>query len=414
MSGAVARVRHTRDMVKEWLVALGANQARRDALVAALWLALGLVLLQFGAYPLWGDVALWQTSGGAFVFTLVAMVLVATVRSRHPFVALGLGVPIIAVDLGYGGSLGVVIVGTDLVYAAMKYGSDRAVRRALMGAGALAVACAVWLIVVPFGDGAIPVIVVQAWLILLISGAWGWNVRSERKRTEARLADLHEHEHRDLQRRVAHDLHDLVANQIAVAGLHIEAAKLIASAQEPVDARIVTSLDHAKHGADQAHQRLRELIAVLSEVDGAGQGSTLDIDREIEQLRHLLPGGRQLAWQPGAREALMRACESLPEAGAMVLLRVMRELVANAAKHGRGDVLVCAGDAGTLNLRVVNEVSGDTVSAPGNGLGLAGARLLLANIGGELVADERPAEPERHNGLDGPVWCAELLIAEAG
>lgn len=384
-------------MVKQWFAMLDAHPRGRDAVVAAMWLLVGLACLQFGAYPLWSDIALYRSTGALFLLTLIAIVAVSTMRSRLPFLALGLAVPIATIDLAFGGSLGVIIVCTDLVYAAMKYGSDAGVRRLLWGLGVLAALCAVVLIVVPFTADAIPVAVVQGWIILAVSGAWGYNVRSERKRTQRLLAEQHSREDREFQQRIAHDLHDLIANQVAVAGLHIEASKLMAATLPGDTEALSRSLDQAKQGTEQAHQRLREFITVLTAVE-EGQGEEhLDAAEALAALADLVPAGRALVWQGDGAAATLEALSARPAAHQRVLLRVLSELVMNAVKHGEGDIEVEAQRGSALTLTVTNTV-GNAVTTASSGLGLAGARLLLSRVAGtlEVSGDRTPAPGEQY------------------
>ena len=204
---------------------LNAQPRTRDALVAATHLLIGLALLQFGAIRLWSQVAVFDTSGLAFLLTLLGMVAISTQRSTRPFTALAIGAPIVVLDTLFGGSLGVTLVCFDLVYCAVKYGSDRGVRIAMWIAAGLAAATGIGLLLRPWGS-AVPLLAVQWALILAVAGMWGWNVRTERLRTRALLAAQHASDTRELRQRIAHDLHDLVSNQIAVAGLHVEAARM--------------------------------------------------------------------------------------------------------------------------------------------------------------------------------------------
>src|SRR5699024_11945350 len=102
-------------MIARWWEWLNASPARRDPAVAAAWLSLGLALLAAGAVRLWGDLALAEAGRGAFALLLVAIVAADVLRSLRPFLALTLGLAIAAVDLALGGSLGVILVLTDLV-----------------------------------------------------------------------------------------------------------------------------------------------------------------------------------------------------------------------------------------------------------------------------------------------------------
>lgn len=362
----------------------------RDTAVAAAWLTLGLILIAVGLYPLWPDVALFPASTGSAVAALFALAVVALFRSRTPLLALGAGTPLVIADVLHGGTPGAVLVFTDLIYAAVKYASDRGLRRVLQVALAAAAGYLLALMFIPAGAQVYQVSA-QWLLIVAISAMWGWNVRSERVRTRASLQTEHRQHRADLQERIAHDLHDLVANHIAVAGLHIEAAKLLA-AQPRIDGeRLHETLTKAKSGTDHAHTELRNLISVLTEEPGPGVG-----DRPgAATFGHLIPLDREIRWRPSrsALDNLMAAFEPLP---AGVLTRVIAEALANAVKHGSGPIEVNIEPA---HVRISNLIAPGP-AASGTGTGLIGAKKLLAGIGGTLTAI-----PTRHD-----VWVTTILL----
>lgn len=396
-----------------WWTRLASRPAARDAGFAAVWAVLGLVLWAIGAHGLWSGVALVAAPSWVFLVTLALAVAAVTQRSAHPFAALAACCVVGLADLACGGSLGVVIVLTDLIYAAMKYGRAAAVRLAVRVAALCGVAAAVALLVLRPGP-AVSATVVQWGLIVLVSGLWGWNVRSEGERTRAVLAAEHASETRLLRGRIAHELHDLVANEIAVAGLHVEAAKLQAERLTGDTAPLARSLASAKRGTDEAHRELRGLIAVLTAVEEIDGPEPVRPAAGLAGLGALLPAGRALAWERGAGERLLAALESAEEPARRVVLRVLRELVANAAKHGTGDVRVAAAEAdGRMRVELRNGLAGGgagrsgLAAQAGSGLGIGGSRLLLGGIGGELDSRrDRTATPE--------CWAAVLSFPAAG
>lgn len=367
--------------IGELIHQLNSRPRSRDAVAAALSFLLGLALLQFGGYRIWVAAAplpapaAWST-GGAFLLLLIAMAALAVGRSTRPLLVLAASVPVLAADLCLGGSLGVVILFADFVYCAFRYGGDRGVRVLLavivgLGAGVL--------IVFAFfpSTGARFVHVALQWaLIVLLSSLWGWNVRTERQRTRSAMAEEHHRATQRLRRSIAHDLHDLVANQIAVAGLNVEAARMAVAGRR--DDAVEDSLVRAARGADDAGRELRRLIAVLmtvDEIDGPAERAPRG-----DELDALLPVGRTLLRQ-GAD--LDEALAALPPRSAVITMRAIYELVANAVKHGSGDVeLDVAADP--LTVRVANAVAEVERGAEGNGIGITGAAMLLAGAGGRV------------------------------
>lgn len=375
-------------------VRLRTQPARRNALIALFLLAVGVALWAFGVRGLWRPLALFPAPPWAFLLTLGAIVPLVMLRSSRPFLALGLGAIVATVDTLMGASLAVVFVFTDLVYASIKYGSDRGVRILTRAAVALGIGLALTLFVIVPRNPSLAVLLVQWALIVLVSGLWGWNVRAERTRTRTELAARHADENQDLRTRIAHDLHDLVANQIAVAGLHIEAAKLQSAKLGGELGPLTQSLDRAKLGTDRAHRELRGLISVLTVVDETDGSEPVRVAEALHQLGQLMPAGRMIRWDDDAAARIGDALQPVQASRATIALRVLQELVANAAQHGVGDLVVGAEVAAGHDLRMTltNAVNGGSGSArPGTGLGVTGTSVLLASLGGELESLATPA-----------------------
>ncbi|KAM9863432.1 sensor histidine kinase [Leucobacter sp. BZR 635] len=380
-------------MDTDWWVRLRAQPARRNTLIALFWLGLGVVLWAFGVRGLWQLVALFGAPPWAFLVTLGAIAPLVLLRTRRPFLGLALGAVIAIVDTLMGASLGVVLIFTDLVYAAIKYGSERGVRILTRVAGIAGLGLVLALFGIVPRDPGLAVLLVQWALIVLVSGLWGWNVRAERARTRTELAARHADENRELRTRIAHDLHDLVANQIAVAGLHIEAAKLQSAKLGNDHGPLTLSLDRAKLGTERAHRELRGLISVLTVVDGTDGREPVRVTEALQQLGQLMPAGRAIRWHDGAAARIGEALSHAQASRATIVVRVLQELVANAAQHGIGDLAVSAerDDVQQLRVTLMNAVSADSApERPGGGLGVAGTGVLLTSLGGELDSRETP------------------------
>ncbi len=423
-------------MQADWVKTLPAHPRRRDALIAGFWLVVGAAAWAAGFTGIWRQLAVIEAPRWWFLVTLAAVVALLLVRSRMPLLALALGACVALVDTLLGASLAVVFAFTDLIYAAVKYGSAGAVRILLRVAGVAAVALAAAVVLVAPGHPTVAVALVQWGLIVAVSGLWGWNVRAERASTSAELARRHASDTRELRTRIAHDLHDLVANQIAVAGLHVEAAKLQAAklgrpeagsaggglpvhddrsapGPRPELAALTQSLERAKSGTDRAHHELRGLISVLTLVDEADSGAPANAGEELAALANLLPAGRELRWVGSAEGTIGLALAGEQAARVRILLRALQELTANAAKHGSGDVEMRAellgGDSETaagrpLQITVSNpRRPGEHAAPSGTGLGIEGTRVLLESVGGRL-----------RSSADGDSWSAELELPILG
>lgn len=368
-------------MTAGWITSLRTNPRNRDRAIAAGWLMIGLVLLLLGATRLWGAIAPFPANPAIFATLLVAMALVSTQRSAHPILALGAGTIIAITDLLFGGSLGVVIIASDLVYAAVKNSSERAVRNlrwTILGFGGLAAAAIV--LVYPSNPPA-QAVTAQWAAVIIISALWGWNVRSEGHRTQTMMAAQHAEALHHLRQTTAHDLHDLVANQIAVAGLHIEAAKLQLEFAGPIPAAAEHSLDQATRGTANAGRQLRQLIRLLTAVDAFTQVDDRPlphlIDETINEVDARLPSARTLRWDGGSRDGLRDQLTTMRDPDARILIRVFHELITNAVKHGTGDIHVTVATHPSLSVTVTNQVAPSDTTQRGTGIGIAAATLLL-------------------------------------
>lgn len=401
-------------MVRQFFARLADHPAERDAVIGGCWLVLGVVLVQFGGYGLWSTVQLFDGPGWMFLLIAGAFAVIATQRSKHPIGALLCGLGIAGIDVAGGGSLLAALAITDLIYAAVKYVTDRGIA-VLLGLAITWVALAALVLLIWRANAAALLSVELQWAaIFSISGLWGWNVRSERVRTSTQLSAQHAHETQRLRTRVAHDLHDLVANQIAVAGLHIEAAKLQAAGHGGLnEAALLKSLERAKRGTDQAHAELRRLISALGAIDEIAETPMGPVTDEVAALGDILPVGRALFWGEGSRALFEDELAVSERTTAALMLRVLRELMANSAKHGVGDTrceadtVAAAGEAAAeFHLTIRNAVrsarAGD--EQPGNRLGLRGITLVLDGLGGSIETGEDPRTGE---------WVAMLVIPRA-
>lgn len=378
----------------QWWVKLDAAPIIRDRVIALSWGGVGLIFLAVGLVPLWSQVVQVDLGPVGLLGTLLAMTAVGMARSQWPVLALGLGTAIFIIDIYQGGSAGVALIYFDLVYAAVKYARAEQLQVLLRVATVLITGLGIFFVAAQSFDSPYFVLTFQLLIATVVSAAWGWNVRSERARTQTAMAATFAAQTSKLQQSIAHDLHDLVGNQIAVAGLHIEAARL-QLANRDYDG-LNHSLRNAKSGTDLGHRELRNLITVLSAVETFQLPGTFDVTHEAQGLAGMVPSGRKLVWQADAYTQLVRALTGLQPAHRRVLLRVLQELVANAVKHGRGDVFIAVvsphdRDAQeVLAITVENDSGEQPSSVPGTGIGMRGAEILVTSVGGTMQVTSHP------------------------
>lgn len=185
--------------------------------------------------------------------------------------------------------------------------------------------------------------------------------------------------------RIARDLHDVVAHQIAVISLN---AGVASSAIDARPARAREALTTIR-GASRT---------VLSEI-----GDLLQVLRASDEVSPTAPhpslgGLDQLATQfhEAGLEVTTRIegdLSRLSEATGVVAYRVAQEALTNAHKHGTGHrahVFARVGER-TVAIVVTNPMAeSHNQAAPGSGLGLTGLRERVATVRGSLEAGPGP------------------------
>ncbi len=198
------------------------------------------------------------------------------------------------------------------------------------------------------------------------------------------------------RRRIARDVHDLVAHSLTVVMLHLTAARL-AVERDPSGAG--ATLSEAERLGRQALAEVRRLVELLRRDEGPEPGGPLPGVRDLPDLvSRLAAAGMAVELQvEGDQDALS------PSAG-LGLFRIAQEALSNAGRH-------CPGARTEVRLRVADgeaRLSVHNGSAPGErmpatrtaaGHGLAGMRERAALLGGTLRA-----------GPSGSGWLVDCVI----
>lgn len=223
------------------------------------------------------------------------------------------------------------------------------------------------------------------------------------------------------RRRLAREIHDVIAHSMTVTMLHVSGARL-ALQDQPAD--VTAALD------------------ALLEAEGQGRRSLADIRRTVGLLADDAREESQLAAPLPAAGDLPLLVQSYVDAGAEVrwhsdgdlgglspatglaVYRVVQEGLANAAKHAPGapvevEVRACrfplglgglaarmGGSAGRIEVQVTNgAATRPAVAVPGGGRGLAGMTERIELLGGRV-----------RTGPHGDGWqvCARLPVSAEG
>jgi len=246
------------------------------------------------------------------------------------------------------------------------------------------------------------------WLVLVIVAeaalvGWGQVTRARHAliaslRERARRAEAEQGrrvaEARAAERtRIAREMHDVLAHRLSLLATYAGAIEYRPDAPPEQVARAAGVV---RAGAHQALDELREVITVLREDDGDGDGAErpqpglADLPRLVEESR-----------DAGARIQLddrVADPAALPGAAGRTAYRVVQEGLTNARKHAPGEpvqVVIDGRPGGGLLIEIRNPVVNGHAAGPvigGSGTGLIGLTERVRLAGGEL--DHQAADGE--------------------
>lgn len=301
--------------------------------------------------------------------TLALACLLVAEKNRAPLAALIAGAAIFLLDVMTIGEVGTLLALLDLLYTATATATPRRRRGMLVAIGAsCAVAAGAALAVT--GAPQIAALVAIQTLGLLGSAFW-WastvaqasevaELHRQRALDAERLAALQREEAvRDERERMSRELHDVVAGHVAAVAIRAEAAL----AHEPAGSRGADALRAIRASSLRAHDALRDMITVLR----AGEEPLTRAPR-ISEPAALLADARAAGLDLASSLEEEPLAAALPDAVDQTAGLVLRECLANAARHAPG-------------ARVRVEVRADTDAL----------RLAVRSWGGERPATRCPA-----------------------
>ncbi|MFC9403430.1 sensor histidine kinase [[Kitasatospora] papulosa] len=367
-----------------------ARPHRHDVLLAVLGLSGGVFLWLVGIHIQNGRLfdAPWVS-----LLPLAAMSALELLRRGAPYTALALGTPALVADQFTVGSLATLLMYTDLVYAAVLYGSPTASRRIPVITLLVTVAATAGLVAwVPSADALLIGIVIG--MVLFGPALTGASVRNHRDAAEAArlradqtalLAEMDRVQAVTAERsRMARELHDMVANHLSAIAIHSTAALSI---DDPGTSR--DALGVIRQNSVDGLTEMRRLIGLLRESDTSGEPSAAptlgSLDALVEQAgANSASSGLTVTLDDGREEP-----GPLPAPVELAAYRIVQESLTNALKHAApGPVTVRLGRSRTALTVEVSSVFGDRPGprAPGSGAGLVGMRERVALLGGTIGA----------------------------
>jgi len=231
-------------------------------------------------------------------------------------------------------------------------------------------------------------------LVLSIFMGWQWSVlqRTARERDEARsrLTELTLTEER---RRIARDVHDLLAHSLTVVMLHITAARM-ALARDPGEA--AERLAATERLGRQAVDEIRSLIGLLRRSDPEGSAGPPPAAADVTAL---VDGVRRAGMDAELRvDGDLGLVAPLP---GLALFRIAQEALSNAGRHAPGAAVLVEIRVERRETRLSVRNRGAGAGRQGNreGHGLPGMRERAELVGGTLRA-----------GPDGGGWTVECRL----
>ncbi|MFK4762031.1 sensor histidine kinase [Microbacterium sp. ZW T5_45] len=337
-----------------------------------------------------------RPSGWPQVLLVIAPAVVLPFRRRHP-----LGVLIVCLLL-YGMAsawVGLLSPGSGLAVAIAMFGvahrSTRPRRTTILIGGAAVVA--VFLLSIPVAVGNVfDPRVFQFVLAVAFAAAAGDGARSRRAYVSAiteraeRAEQTREAEARrrvtEERLRLARDLHDAVAHQIAVISLNAGVASSVLS--ENPD-RAADALSTIRGAARTVLAEIGNLLAMLrtDEPDDEVAAPQYGLDQLPDLLAQFRATGLDVHTRVEGDPARVTGAVGL------VAYRVIQEALTNAHKHGsehRAHLLLEI-DADTLRMVVTNPANGlDSDEEVGTGMGLIGLRERVTSVKGIVDAGHAP------------------------
>jgi signal transduction histidine kinase len=360
------------------------------------WIVDVLMYLVAGAL---GGVVLattWDDHSTAEAIADIALGIAALValwfRRRHP-VAVGLIAAGCSVIAAFAAGAGFVAV----LNAAM-----RAPRRGVLAVAGLGLAStAISPLLYPGNDSYVTQLIVGTLVTGVVVG-WGLFLRVQRElvlslRERARRLEA-EHQLRVEQareaerRRIAREMHDVLAHRVSLLSLHAGALEFRPDAPADEVAQAAAVIRATAHAA---LEDLRDVIGVLREAGADDppeppQPTLAEIPALIDESRRAGMRVRSTIDVP--------ANDPIPAALGRTAYRIVQEGLTNARKHAPSaavDVALSSGAGRSLVVEVVSRravgVAAGALALPGAGTGLVGLAERVALAGGELEHGPDPA-----------------------
>jgi len=207
---------------------------------------------------------------------------------------------------------------------------------------------------------------------------------------EAAQQELASQAARDERRRIAREVHDVVAHSLTVTMLHLTAARLAVGRGDNVDA--TEALEEAERAGRQSLADVRRTVGLLRADDERAPSThpTDDVLRPMPRANDLprLVADYRAA---GVSVELSVAGEmaAIDPTVSLAVYRIVQESLANVARHAPGaaaTVSINVSDPVLVRVESTGGNIGLAVAASGSGSGLVGMRERAEALGGRCTA----------------------------
>jgi signal transduction histidine kinase len=222
-------------------------------------------------------------------------------------------------------------------------------------------------------------------LLTAVAVGWGLVVRAQRDLVLVWGAGWEDPARAAAPRRIAREMHDVLAHRLSILSVHAGALENAGSA---LPSEYVETAGVIRASARAALEELRQVIGLLREHEGSlapepPQPTLGQIGALVEESRS---AGLSVRYREDVRG-------SVPAAVGRTAYRAVQEGLTNARKHGRGgpvEVTVDAAGGSPLVVELITRtpasggVAGTGLMLPGTGTGLVGLAERVDLAGGEL------------------------------
>jgi len=188
--------------------------------------------------------------------------------------------------------------------------------------------------------------------------------------------------------RMAHELHDTLAQSFAGLSFQIQAAKkIVPKASATLGRHLDLALDMVRHSHSEAHRSIM-MLRPHCLAEGTDLHSAIQI--AVEQMTE----GCQVEFRFTTKGPLAQ----LPLRATDTLYRIAQEAAANALRHGRASVLEIGLEYTATNICLIvgdNGIGFDPKLAHGHGFGLAGMRERVRALRGHFIVTSEPGAGAR-------------------